>query len=66
MPKLRATFTFEYEAHPELYYEEVPEKITKEVLEDMAEIDRGNIIDIIVSGIYDDLGEMRIEPVWDE
>lgn len=49
MPKFRLTLTYDYEANPEYYFDEVPEEITREVLQRMVDIDSAedNIQDFI-------------------
>lgn len=47
MPKFRLTLTYEYEANPESYFEEVPEPLTQ------ADVDRMIAIDSDESNIGD-------------
>lgn len=49
MPRFRLTLTYEYEANPESYFDEVPAEITDEVLQEMIDIDSApeNIQDFI-------------------
>lgn len=49
MPRFRLTLTYEYDANPESYFDEVPAEITNEVLQEMVDIDSDpeNIRDFI-------------------
>lgn len=49
MPRLKLTLTYEYDADPENYFDEVPDEITDEVLQEMIDIDSApeNIRDFI-------------------
>jgi len=58
MPRFKLTLTYEYDANPEFYFDEVPGTLTQDHINEMLEIDssEGNIHDflqtVVESGEY--------------
>lgn len=60
-PRFRLTITYDYDADPSAYFEDVPALITRDVIQEMLALDEGGIPEIAELAIENSTYEATLE-----